>query len=151
MISTKLMPFPYEQGSGLPAPSGRHRTYDRAMSAVVFFCHGSRDPGWRVPFEQLVAEQRRRTPASSVELAFLELMTPDLPTALDRLAAQGQTRIRIVPLFLAAGRHTRQDLPALIDAARERWPGVQISVDAPLLDQPAMRAALLDALCAPSS
>lgn len=119
------------------------------MSAVVFFCHGSRDPGWRLPFDRLVAEQRRRAPEVAVELAFLELMAPDLPTVLDRLADQGRTRIRIVPLFLAGGRHTRQDLPALVDAARARWPGLQVRVDAPLLEQPMMRTALLDALSPP--
>ncbi len=119
------------------------------MSALVFFCHGSRDPEWRSPFEQLLVEQRRQAPQAAVELAFLELMAPDLPTVLERLASQGHQQIRIVPLFLAAGRHTRQDLPALVDAARTRWPALQIEVDAALLDQAALRTAILDVLARP--
>ena len=146
MIWTKLMSSAHERACG-PFPA--MRSYDRAMSALVFFCHGSRDPDWRVPFERLAAEQRRLAPLAAVELAFLELMEPDLPTVIDRLAGRGQRRIRIVPLFLAAGRHTRQDLPALVVAAQQRWPGLQLSVDAALLDQPAVRTAILEVLSGP--
>lgn len=128
---------------------GGRRPYDRPMSALVFFCHGSRDPGWRSPFDRLVAEQRRRAPLAAVELAFLELMMPDLPTVLDQLVGQGHSRIRVVPLFLAAGAHTRRDLPALVAAAQERWPAVSISIDPALLDSPALRTAVLDALSGP--
>ena len=122
------------------------RLYDRHMSALVFFCHGSRDPGWRTPFDRLVAEQRRLAPLAAVELAFLELMEPDLPTVLDRLAGQGHQRIRIVPLFLAAGTHTHRDLPALVEAARERWPALTITIAPALLDSATMRAAILEVL-----
>ncbi len=125
------------------------RPYDRPMSALVFFCHGSRDPGWRTPFDRLVAEQRRLAPLAAVELAFLELMTPDLPTVLDGLAGQGHARIRVVPLFLAAGTHTNRDLPALVEAARARWPALTITVDPALLDSPAVRTAILDVLSGP--
>lgn len=140
------MPSEHEEGCD---PFSALRPYDRAMSALVFFCHGSRDPEWRVPFERLVAEQRRLAPLAAVEVAFLELMEPDLPTVLDRLAGQGHQRIRIVPLFLAAGRHTRQDLPALVDAARLRWPQVQLKVDAVLLEQAGVRTAILEVLSGP--
>lgn len=119
------------------------------MTALVFFCHGSRDPEWRTPFDRLVAEQRRLAPLASVELAFLELMEPDLPTVLDRLASQGQQRIRIVPLFLAAGAHTRRDLPALVEAAQARWPGLAIAVDPALLDSARLRTAILDVISGP--
>lgn len=117
-----------------------------AMSALVFFCHGSRDPGWRAPFDQLLAEQRRRQPAVAAELAFLESMSPDLATVIDALAGSGQQRLRIVPLFLATGTHARQDLGTLLEAARQRWPEVSFEVDAALLESAGMRQAILDAL-----
>ena len=96
-----------------------------------------------------MAEQRRLAPLTAVELAYLELMEPDLPTVLDRLAGQGQQRIRVVPLFLAAGTHTRRDLPALVEAARERWPALTITVDPALLDSAAIRTAILEVLSGP--
>ncbi|MGE3923459.1 MAG: sirohydrochlorin chelatase [Lautropia sp.] len=113
------------------------------MRACVFFCHGSRDPAWRVPFDRLVAEQRARQPAVRTEIAFLELMAPSLPETLDALAADGCDEIAIVPLFLAPGAHTRVDLPALADAAQRRWPRLQLRIMPTLLESPAVRAAVL--------
>ena len=111
--------------------------------AIVFFCHGSRDAGWREPFDRIVDECRARAPQRRCELAFLELMAPSLPEVIDRLAADGLTAIRIVPLFLAPGAHTRRDLPALIAQARQRWPGLTLTADATLTELPGVRAAIV--------
>jgi hypothetical protein len=43
-----------------------------------------------------------RETRSTVRLAYLELMAPTLDEAIDALAAQGATAIRVVPVFLAA-------------------------------------------------
>lgn len=111
--------------------------------AIVFFCHGSRDAGWRVPFDRIVDECRARAPGRRCELAFLELMAPSLPETIDQLAADGVTAIRIVPLFLAPGAHTRGDLPALIAQARQRWPQLTVTADATLTELPEVRAAIV--------
>ena len=78
-------------------------------NAVVLFAHGARDERWAEPFHRVLAAVRAAAPELAVELAFLELMTPDLESAVQRLAAAGATSIRIVPLFfghcgIAAGR-----------------------------------------------
>lgn len=114
--------------------------------ARILFCHGSRDPAWRAPFEVLLEEHRRRFPALQVRLAFLEMMTPSLPEAIDELSGAGCGSISIDPLFLAPGAHTRVDLPALVSAARERWPRLPITIASSLLESPAMRKAIIDSL-----
>ncbi|MGE0313713.1 MAG: sirohydrochlorin chelatase [Lautropia sp.] len=117
-----------------------------SATAVVFFCHGSRDPGWRAPFERIVDEYRRAHPGRAAHLAFLELMTPGLPEAIDRCVADGHRDLRIVPLFLAPGAHTERDLPALVAAARERWPGLTVRIESTLMESASVRAAVLESL-----
>jgi sirohydrochlorin cobaltochelatase len=114
--------------------------------ATIFFCHGSRSPAWRLPFEQLATEYQRRFPGERVHLAYLELMTPGLPQVLAELAAAGVGRIRIVPLFLAPGAHTSRDLPALVAQARQQWPQLAVEIQPTLLESEGLRAAVLAAL-----
>ena len=86
--------------------------------AIVLFAHGARDPRWAKPFQAVAARIRATAPGRRVELAFLELMQPDLDTAVRQLAGQGETRIDVVPLFLGTGGHLRVDLPRLVDRVR---------------------------------
>lgn len=96
--------------------------------AVILFAHGARDPAWADPLRRVAAAIRRKRPGLRVELAFLEFMTPALDALLDDLAAEGLTRITVVPAFMATGGHLRRDLPLLIEAARLRHPGLVLSV-----------------------
>ena len=111
--------------------------------AHLFFCHGAREPGWRAPFDAIVARFGRARPQEPVALGFLELMEPDFETALAGLITPDVTLVRVVPLFLAPGRHTRRDLPALIEAARQRWPAVRFEAMPTLLENPAVLEAIL--------
>ncbi len=111
--------------------------------ALVLFAHGSRDAQWAQPFEALRA---RLAPTFDVELAFLELMPPTLEEALARLAARGARRVRVVPVFLGQGAHLRRDLPALAAAAAARHPGLEISLEPALGEQPAVLEALAAAI-----
>lgn len=117
-----------------------------APPATVFFCHGSRSLDWRAPFDLLAADYQRRFPDHRVRLAFLELMVPTLPEVLADLADGGDGPVRIVPLFLAPGAHTQQDLPALLAHAGQHWPGLTIQVHPTLLESDALRSAIVAAL-----
>jgi sirohydrochlorin cobaltochelatase len=90
---------------------------------LILFGHGARDPRWVEPFERLAARVRARTEAQ-VRLAFLEFITPDLQTATEGLVAAGVTSIHIVPVFFGQGGHVQRDLPARVDALRQRHPAV---------------------------
>jgi sirohydrochlorin cobaltochelatase len=111
-------------------------------TGLVLFAHGARDPRWREPFDRLLGlvAGRHRGPTAC---AFLELMSPDLPTACRQLAADGADRIVVVPLFLGTGGHLRKDLPALLEAAA-RSAGVPVSGVPAAGEQPAVLAALAD-------
>jgi len=112
---------------GRPALSaGAATEFDMGTHGIVLFGHGARDPRWAEPFERLAARLRAAAPAASVSLAFLELMTPSLDTAVAAQVAAGCTRITVVPVFFGQGGHVRRDLPQLVDACRAAHPGVEI-------------------------
>ena len=92
---------------------------------ILLFAHGARDPRWAEPFDDVARRVRQRDPALSVQLAFLEFMTPSLREAGQALAESGCTRVDVVPLFLGAGGHVRKDLPALLTDLAGAYPGVQ--------------------------
>jgi len=115
------------------------------LKGLILFAHGSRDREWARPFEQLAAKLSRQTEAS-VRLAYLELMQPSLGDAIDRLVADGAKFVRIVPLFLGAGGHTKHDLPKLAAAARERHPGIDLTLEPPIGEQPSVIEAIAAAI-----
>ena len=110
---------------------------------IVLFAHGSRDPQWAQPFEKLASALAAKVPAQ-VSLAYLELMQPSLADAIAALAAAGATSIRVVPVFLGQGGHTKEDLPKLVAAARASHRGVEIALEAPIGEQ----ASVIEAIAA---
>ncbi len=96
--------------------------------AIVLFAHGARDPRWAEPFERLRIKVESARPGCAVRVAYLELMTPDLGSAVAELVATGCQSVRIVPIFLGQGGHVREDLPALVQTVVARHPGVVIDM-----------------------
>ena len=111
-------------------------------SSLILFAHGSRDPKWAEPFKAIQSLIRAQAPALRVELAFLELMQPGIQECLSNLVKQGVKRVSIVPIFLAAGRHLREDLPALIAPIQQQFPDLVIDVSAPIGEIPEFQAAI---------
>ena len=96
-----------------------------AQSAIILFAHGARDPKWAPPFQRIQALVSESLPDIAVELAFLERMTPDLPTAVERVAQAGAKRVTVIPLFLGTGGHVKEDLTALIQEQKRKRPTLQ--------------------------
>ena len=95
---------------------------------IVLFAHGSRDPLWHKPIEAVSARIAALAPDTPVACAYLELSTPDLPTAVRELLDRGVQAIRIVPLFLGVGKHGREDLPRLVAVLQIAHPGVPFTL-----------------------
>jgi len=112
------------------------------MHALVLFAHGARDPAWAQPFERLRAMVQAARPELSVQLAFLELMQPDLPTLAAAEIARGVSCLTVVPVFLGQGGHVRRDLPQLIDRLRLAHPAVGIDVAAAVGEDDAVLQAM---------
>jgi sirohydrochlorin cobaltochelatase len=111
-----------------------------SSSTVILFAHGAREPEWALPFEQV--RDRLRAEGLRVELAYLEIMKPDLSEAARVLAAEGAKAVTIVPLFLAQGKHLKRELPELVAALARAHPGVNFRVTPALGEEPAILAAI---------
>ncbi|MBC7804328.1 MAG: CbiX/SirB N-terminal domain-containing protein [Candidatus Parcubacteria bacterium] len=117
-----------------------------ARRALVLFAHGSRDPQWARPFQQLVIELGELLPGERIVLAFLELMQPSLSECAASLHAEGLQSIRIVPVFLGMGGHLKEDLPKLVARIRGEFPDLQVTVDPPIGEQPEVILAIAKAI-----
>lgn len=110
--------------------------------ALILFAHGARDPRWAAPFERLCEIARSQLHDTEVVLAFLELMSPRLPEAVAALVQEGYTSVSVVPVFLGQGGHVLRDLPLLVDALRDSFPQVEISVAAAVGEDAAVLQAI---------
>lgn len=109
--------------------------------ALILLAHGSRDPRWRAPFDDLAAALAART-ERPLRLAYMELCEPSLERVAAELVAAGCQRAEILPLFFAAGRHLREDVPGQIDALRSEHPDLALELLAPVGEHPAFVDAL---------
>ena len=69
-------------------------------------------------------------------------MEPNFASCVKTLVEQDATQIRVIPLFLATGAHTRRDLAALIEEARENYTGVRFTVASPIGEVDSIRNAI---------
>ena len=96
--------------------------------SLILFAHGARDPSWAEPFRRLRALTQASLPDVAVELAFLELMAPDLPQLAAQQIADGAQQVTIVPVFLGQGGHVRRDLPVLMAQLQQAHPDIQFQI-----------------------
>ena len=96
--------------------------------ALILLAHGSRDPLWRAPFEQIATQIRSQRGDVQVRIAYMELCEPKADSVVAELLALGVQHITIAPLFLGMGAHTREDLPALLQTLQTAHPQVRFEV-----------------------
>ncbi|GAC1359128.1 MAG: CbiX/SirB N-terminal domain-containing protein [Polyangiales bacterium] len=106
-------------------------------TCVLLIGHGSREPGGNAELEAMVASYRAAHPEVRVEHAYIELARPLLAEALDVIASEAR-RIVVVPLFLFASGHVKNDVPLALADARRRFPHVEIVAAPPLGVHPTM-------------
>lgn len=118
------------------------------MRGLVLFAHGARDPRWAAPFDAVARQLSAAAPQLAVRLAYLELMAPSLGEAVADLVGHGVTDIDIVPMFLGAGGHVRQDLPRLVDGLRGTHAQVRLRLHPAIGEIPAVTQAMATAIAA---
>lgn len=100
------------------------------MRALLIIAHGSR---LETSNDEVRALTRAVAGAADgdfdlVDCAFLELTDPLVPEGIDALVHRGAREVRLLPYFLAAGRHVVDDLPELLTEARLRHPRVRFDM-----------------------
>ena len=100
------------------------------MQALIIAAHGSQNETANRHVRELRDRVADLAPASYelVRCAFLASGKPGLDESIDDCAHARATRIAVLPYFLNAGFHVSQNLPALIEQARHRHPGIQFQL-----------------------
>jgi len=94
------------------------------MNALIFLAHGSRREKSNQEVIDLVDSIRPQLGArfDRIDAAFLELVQPSLPDAIDDALRQGAQLVTIFPYFLNSGNHVDKDIPAIVYQFKERYP-----------------------------
>lgn len=107
-------------------------------TALLLIAHGSRNPQANADLDQVAVAVRRRGRYDHVETAYLELTEPTIEQAAERCVARGMERIILLPYFLSAGMHVREDLSRHRDELTARFPGHAIVLAQPLGPHPGL-------------
>jgi cobalt/nickel transport system ATP-binding protein len=95
--------------------------------ALLLVGHGSRSAKGVAAYWDFAAVLRAAAPHLKVGCGFIELASPDLDTAIDRLVEEGATSVVAVPLVLLGAGHLKNDGPAALARARLRHQGVEFA------------------------
>lgn len=106
--------------------------------AVLLIAHGSRRPEANADIVRLANLLAADGCHPIIETAYLELATPDIPTAGVRCVTRGAKRVRMLPYFLSAGAHVVEDLQAHRSELSQKFPEVEFVVCPPLGLHPLM-------------
>ena len=101
------------------------------QTIVLVVGHGSRDPQANREFEALIQAYRSRHPEFDVRHAYVELAEPLLENSLLEITVPGR-EIIVLPLFLFAAGHVKNDIPLALAAARQSQPAASIRAARPL-------------------
>ena len=113
--------------------------------ALILLAHGSRDPAWAEPFEMLTASLKQKHPGSEIALAFMELTSPSLTEMLQRFEDAGHSHVDVLPVFFAAGRHLKKDVPKQIETYCETSE-MTVTLGAPIGAWPEIQAVMSDTI-----
>lgn len=115
------------------------------MSALLLVGHGTKDDAGVAQFHALV-DRVRSAVDRPVEGGFLELSSPPIQQAVERLVADGHRQVDVVPLVLVAAGHSKGDVPAALERERQRHSGLAFGYGRPLGPHPLLLADLTDRL-----
>jgi sirohydrochlorin ferrochelatase len=109
-----------------------HSPADLSHTAALLIAHGSRRAEANADLVRLADTVRATDQFGIVEIAYLELAEPDIPAGAEKCVQQGARRVLMMPYFLSAGVHVRNDLQQFQENFREKYPGVEFEVCEPL-------------------
>lgn len=102
------------------------------QTALLLIAHGSRVAEANADLEHLAAVLRDRGEFAVVQPSYLELCEPGIVAGGGLCVAAGANRVVMLPYFLSAGSHVREDLTAARDELAKRHPKVEFVLAEPL-------------------
>jgi len=102
------------------------------MRGILVIAHGSRATETEATLESILEIVKNTLGDCILEHAFMELSEKTIEIAIDNLLDKGITEIKVVPYFLFAGIHIREDIPKKISKYMADKPHINIIMGEPL-------------------
>jgi sirohydrochlorin ferrochelatase len=115
-------------------------------TAILLIAHGSRRQAANDDLVRVAELVQKRRPDAFVQIAYLELAAPDIPTAVRRCLERGANRVLLLPYFLSTGEHVGGDLERFRDEFARQHPGIEFTLCPPIGLHPLLIEVLLDRL-----
>ena len=106
--------------------------------AALLIAHGSRRAEANADLVQLAEIVLSKEIFPIVEIAYLDVVQPDVPTGIRRCITQRATEVRMLPYFLSAGAHVVDDLEHYRSQFAAEFPDVKFTICPPLGLDPLM-------------
>lgn len=103
-------------------------TQSNANKAILLLGHGSKAPEANETLRKVAASVKERGGYGYVLPAFLQMVSPNFQEGVDMLTEKGFSDIIVMPYFLYMGLHVTQDLPAEMDEAQQKHPGLKMTL-----------------------
>lgn len=101
------------------------------MKAILYIGHGTRSKKGAEEAISFVHRIMERIHTPIQEVSFLELTDPSISEGFARCVERGATEITVVPLFLLAAGHIKQDIPMVLATLKKKHPHIPIEVKDP--------------------
>lgn len=101
------------------------------MKAILYIGHGTRSKKGSLEAKGFIEKVMERIDVPIQEICFLELTEPLIDEGFKRCVDKGATEITVVPLFLLAAGHIKQDIPEALEKLKVIYPDVEVHVSDP--------------------
>lgn len=104
----------------------------KSKRAVLLLGHGSKAGEANEILKKIADSIGASGGYGAVGHAFLQIAKPDFGEGLAAIAEKGFRDVTVMPYFLYTGLHVKEDIPGLIEAAKEKYADVKITLAGPL-------------------
>lgn len=94
-------------------------------TGTIILGHGSKAPEALETLKKVRNLVKETSQLEIVEIASLQFDQPDISEAIANVVEQGVKKVVIVPLFLYFGIHLQEDIPAILNEEKAKYPEVE--------------------------
>lgn len=109
------------------------------QTLTILVAHGSSDTHWSDTFVGLTEPTRSNHP--DTRLAFMELSHPSIEQVVAEGYDNGFNDFKVLPLFLAKGKHLKKDIPTILKKLEEQY-GITTTLLPPIGEHPELSLAI---------
>ncbi|MEH7110041.1 sirohydrochlorin chelatase, partial [Bacillus sp. JJ1764] len=109
----------------------QNRKEQPSLKAILYIGHGTRSKTGLQEAKAFIQRVMERSNVPIQEISFLELAEPTIAEGFRRCVERGATEITVVPLFLLAAAHIKEDIPKALNEISMLFPKVSFQITDP--------------------